>query len=235
MQKKLFFVLPLTSIFCWADSLPVDLGSLEFDNLDTDISNLKYEVQNGDLDDFFKPSEKENEKKSQDSPKSRDNASEFKKKSSDSKGVKVKFDIENLKKFLKQAGLHDIGSYDDGAIYAIAKGLSKSGVGITGNEDRKYRKGTKTKGFHKISHKDEYNKEKEFYEEDETSGVIKKKGAKGVGFNIGAGAGIKQGYFHHDREKGLFGKEGFSNKGKSKKEDEGFSDSQGFDAYFNSE
>ncbi|XP_052744262.1 uncharacterized protein LOC128199316 [Bicyclus anynana] len=235
MQKKLFFVLSLTSIFCCTDSLPVDLGSLEFDNLDTDISQLKYEVHNGDLDDFFKSSEKEDDKKSENNSKSKINVSEFKKKKSDSKVGKVKFDIEDLKKFLKQAGLHDVGAYDDGAVYAIAKALSKSGVGIKGNEERKYKKGTKTKGFHKISHKDEYNKDKEFYEEDETSGVIQKVGAKGIGFDIGAGAGIKKGYFHHDREKGLFGKEGFKDKGKLEKEFEGSSDSQGFDAYFSSE
>lgn len=238
MQKKLVFALSLTSILCCAESLPAGLGSLEFDNLDTDISELKYEDQSGTLDDFFKPSgkekEKEDEKNSKDS-KNKFDISGFKKIRSDEKEVKAKFDIEKLKKFLKQAGLHDIGSYDDGAIYAIAKGLKKSGVGITGNEERKYKKGTKTKGSHKISHKDEYNKEKEFYEEDETSGVIKKVGAKGIGFNVGAGAGIKKGYFHHDREKGLFGKEGFSDKGKLKKEYEGFSDSEGFDSYFKSD
>lgn len=236
MQKNLFFVLSLTSILCCTGSSPVNLGSLEYDNLDTDLSKLKYEPNDGDLEDFFKTSNKKSssEQNNSEKEKNKTSVSGFKKKNTDEEGLKVKYDLEGLKKFLKQIGLHDAGSYDDGAIYGIAKGLAAKGVGVTGNEERKYKKGIKSKGFHKISHKDEYNKDNEFYVEDETSGVIKKIGAKGIGFELGGGAGIKKGYFHHDHDKGLFGKEGVSDKAALSKEYEGYSDSQGFDGYFES-
>lgn len=236
MQKKLFFILSLTLILRWVKSLPLDLGSLEYDNLETDLSNLKYESSGRDLNDFFKSTNENvaNDRSDKNKSKVKTDISGFRNKNSDSTGLNLKYNIEDLKKFLKQVGLHDVGSYDDGAIYGIVKGLAAKGVDVTGNEERKYKKGTKSKGFHNISHKDEYNRNNEFYEEDETSGVIKKVGAKGLGFETRAGAGLKKGYFHHDLDKGLFGKQGASDKGTLNKELEKFADSQGFDAYFKS-
>ncbi|CAH2095746.1 unnamed protein product [Euphydryas editha] len=212
--NQLLLILSLTSFLCWTDSSPADY-SLGFDNLDTDISDLKYDSE-GTLDDFFKTV----------------SAAGTKKKTSDKKGLNIKYNIEDLKKFLKLLGLHDAESYDDAGVYAVAKSIAASGVGVAGNEERKYKKGAKSKGFHRISHKDEYNDDKEYYADDEISGVIKKIGAKGLGFESGAGAGLQKGYYHHDHDKALLGKEGFSDKGKLNKEYDGFTDNQGFDAYF---
>lgn len=224
--NRLLLVLSLTSFLCWTESSPADY-SLGFDNLDTDLSDLKYESE-GTLDDFFKSDKKEE----QSGAKSKASATGTKKKTSNKKGLNIKYDIQDLKKFLKLLGLRDAESYDDAGIYAVAKGVAASGVGVTANEERKYKKGAKSKGFHRISHKDEYNDDKEYYADDEISGVIKKIGAKGLGFESGAGAGFQKGYYHHDHDKALFGKEGFSDNGKLNKESEGFTDNQGFDAYF---
>ncbi|CAG9568314.1 unnamed protein product [Danaus chrysippus] len=226
MQNKLFFVFSLTFLY-WVKSSPVDRGSLAFDSLDTDISDLKYE---GGLEDFFKTDDETKSK-----PKTKINASGFRKKKSKNLGVKIDYDIEDLKKFLKEAGLKDVGSYDDGAIYALAEGITAKGLGVTGNEEKKYKKGFKTKGCHRISHKDEYQKDKEFYNEDETSGVIKKVGAKGFGFKSGIGAEIGKGYFKHNRAKGLYGKTGFSDVGNLNKDYEGYADSDGIEEYFDVE
>ncbi|XP_059051872.1 uncharacterized protein LOC131846554 [Achroia grisella] len=236
MHKNLCIALSLTVCCYWAESSPVNLGTLEFDNLDTDLSNLKYEVEEEDLDDFSKLLDEADDSKSvNDKSNTNVKTNGFKKKNTASKGVKAKHNVQDLKKFYKATRAHDDGDYDDDDVYAIAQALAGTAIGIKGNETRKYRKGTKTRGFHRVHHKDEYKKDKEFYEDDETNGAIKKVDAKARGYKIGAGAGFHKGHFHHDRRKGLYGKEGYADKGFFDKEFRGFSDSEGFDGSFNNE
>ncbi|XP_072933201.1 uncharacterized protein [Epargyreus clarus] len=238
MQKKLCFVLSLTLACYWAESKPVRVGTLEYDKLDTDIDDLKYEVEEEDLDDFSKLLEEADKtSKSDKSAKSEKlntsvDATGSKKKNTDNKGVSIKTNIDDLKKFFKVFGGHDQGNYNDNDVYGLYKKAAGKAVGVTGKEDREYKKGTKTRGFHKVHHKDEYKKEKEFFEDDVTSGVIKKVGAKGTGFKVAGGVGFNKGHFHHDHTKGLYGKEGFSDNENIDKELKGYSDSQGFDSYF---
>ncbi|VVC96893.1 unnamed protein product [Leptidea sinapis] len=221
---KEILILVLALVFCWVQSSPVNLGSLEYDNLDKDISDLKYES------DFAKLDDQSAEKKS-----AKANTSGFQKKNVKNKGAKVQYSIEDLKKFFKALGLTDDGSFDDSEVYGSAEGIAANAVGIKGNENRKYRKGTKTKGFHRVQHKDEYNKDKEFYEDDEISGEIKKVGAKGFGYGVKGGLDFDKGSFHHVRNKGIFGKTGFLGKGKTEKDFVGYDDEQGIDTNFDSE
>lgn len=238
MQKKICFVLTLTVAYL-AESSPVNLGTLEFDNLDADISELGYEVDEEDLDDYSKLLDNADDasktKSAKDSAKTDVKTSGYKKKNTENNGVKSKHNIGDLKKFFKAAGVHDQGSYDDADVYALAQGLAAAAVGTDGKESRTYKKGTKTRGFHRVHHKDEYKKDQEFYEDDETKGTINKVGAKAIGFKIGAGAGFDKGHFHHDRQKGIYGKQGYSDKGFLDKQFSGFSDSQGFDGSFANE
>ncbi|XP_052756482.1 uncharacterized protein LOC128201959 [Galleria mellonella] len=236
MQKKLYLALSLAIFCCWTESSPVNLGTLEFDNLDTGLSNLKYEVEEEDLDDFSKLlDEADNSKNVNDKSKSNVKTNGFKKKNTANIGVKGNHNVQDLKKFYKAARAHDEGDYDDDDVYAIAEALAGESIGVKGNENRKYRKGTKTRGFHRVHHKDEYKKDKEFYEDDETNGTIKKVGGKAIGYKIGTGAGLHKGHFHHDRRKGIYGKKGYADKGFFDKEFSGFSDSQGFEGSFNNE
>lgn len=238
MRKKICFVLTLTVVYL-AESSPVNLGTLEFDNLDTDLSQLGYEVEEEDLDDYSKLLDEAGTSKSgsannKDKTNSKTNVktSGFKKKNTENKGVKSAHNIGDLKKFFKVAGVHDQGSYDDADIYALAEGIAAAAVGTDGKESRTYKKGTKTRGFHRVHHKDEYKKDQEFYEDDETKGTVNKVGAKGLGVKIGAGAGFDKGHFHHDHQKGVYGKQGYSDKGFLDAVISGFSDSQGFDGSF---
>lgn len=236
MQKNLFLLLTL-AVYWTVESAPFGLGSLEFDNLDTNLADLKYDVEEEDLDDFSKLLDETDKATSSGSSQATTgtNNSGYKKKTASKKGAKSKHNIEDLKKFFKTAGVHDQGAYDDDEVYAQAEGFAGTAVGIKGNEDRKYRKGTKTRGFHRVHHKDEFKKDKVFYEDDETSGVIKKVGAKGLGYKLKAGAGFDNGHFHHDRQKGVFGKRGYSDKGFSDKELFDYADSHGSDGSFSNE
>lgn len=239
MQKKLCFVLPLTLVCFLADSSPVGLGTLEFDYLDSDMDQLAYEVEEEDLDDFAKLLDDADETtkslNANNKAKPNVNTSGFKRKNTNKKGSNDKHNIQNLKKFYKSAGIHDKGAYDDDDLYAVVEGVAAQAVGVKGSEDRKYRKGTKTRGFHRVHHKDEYKKDKVFYEDDETKGTIKKIGAKGLGFRIGGGAGFNKGHYRHDHQKGIYGREGFADKGFTDKKFKDYTDSQGFDASFNSD
>lgn len=232
MQKCLLLSV---AVYWLTEAAPVNLGSLEFDKLDTDLKNLKYEVEEEDLDDFSKLLDEAGSAESTtDNKQAKTNvkASGFKRKDTSNKRSKSKHNIDDLKKFFKTAGVHDQGAYDDDETYALAEAFAGTAVGIKGKEDRKYRKGTKTRGFHRVHHKDEYKKDKLFYEDDEISGTINKVGAKEFGRKIGAGAKADKGRFHHDHQKGIFGKQGYSDNGSSNKEFNEFSDSQGFDGTF---
>lgn len=231
MQKNLCLLLTLT-VYWSVDSAPTGLGSLEFDNLDTDLADLKYEVEEEDLDDFSRLLD---EADTENDEKANVKTSGYKKKAASSKGSTNKHNVQDIKKFRKTAGLHDRGAYDDNEAYAQAEGFAGTAVGVKANEDRKYRKGTKTRGFHRVHHKDEYKKDKVFYEDDIANGAIDKVGAKGHGYKIKAGSGFNKGHFHHDRLKGIVGKSGYSDKGVSDKEFSGYANSQGFDGLFSNE
>ncbi|KAJ0172100.1 hypothetical protein K1T71_012073 [Dendrolimus kikuchii] len=232
MQKKLLLVLSL--IVHWCDSVPAGLGSLKYDKLDTDLSDLKYEVEEEDLDDYSKLMDESANISSNtnDDSKIKVKNSGFKKKNTESAGVQAKHNVGDLKKFFKSAGVHDQGTYNDDDIYGIAKGIIGAVLGTNGNETRKYRKGSKSRGFHRVQHKDEYEKDKLFYEDDETKGEVKKVGGKVLGFKIGAGAGFNKGHFLHDHQKGIYGKQGYLDEGFLDKQFKDFTDSQGFDGSF---
>lgn len=239
MQKKLCFIFSLTLVCFLADSSPVGLDTLEFDNLDSDIDQVAYEVEEEDLDDFAKLLDDADETTKSsgvnNNAKTTVKTLGFKRKNTNNKGSNNKHNIQNFKKFYKSAGLHDQGAYDDDDVYAVVEGVAAKAVGVKGSEDRNYKKGTKTRGFHRVHHKDEYKKDKVFYEDDETKGTLKKVGAKGLGFRIGGGAGFNKGHHHHDHLKGIYGRERFANKGFANNNFRDYSDSQGFDGSFNSD
>lgn len=235
MQKNLCLLVTL-AVYWRVEAASVGLGSLEFDKLDTDLADLKYEVEEEDLDDFSKLlDEADNTSGGISQAKTNVDTSGYKKKSASNKGSKSTHNIGDLNKFYKTAGVHDQGANDDDEVYAHVEGYTGTAVGMKGNEDKKYRKGSKTRGFHTVHHKDEYKKDKVFYEDDETSGVLNKVAAKGVGYKLKAGEGFNKGHFHHDRQKGVFGKRGYSDKGFSDKQFSDYAGSQGFDGSFYNE
>lgn len=224
MQSKLGLVISL-SLFClWVESRPA-----EFEELDADLSGLSYEVEEEDIEDFAKALDGSDDVSEMESTSK---TSGFRKNQSASKGVKGKKNSANENKVYKVRHGPDRGSYDDDDVYGDVEGIVGQAVSVTGNEDRKYRKGKKTRGFHRVHHKDEYKKDKVYYEDDETKGLIKKVGAKGHGYKISGGAGFNKGHFDHDRKKGLYGKRGYTDKGLVDKEVKAYSNSQGFDKVF---
>lgn len=233
MAKKWCLALLFTFVY-WVDSLPVGLGTLKFDNLDTDLDDLIYEVEE-DLDDYsYLPdyAEETTKNSAKDKTKTSIKASGNKKQKTANTIYQKNHDIGDLKKFYKGLGAHNQGTYNNDEVYAVAKGATAKKIGIKGNEDRTYSKGSKTRGFHRIHHKDEYKKDKIFYENDETKGTISKIGGKDLEFKIGAGAGFNKGHFYNDRQQGAFGKQGYFDNGFRNKKLKKYSDLQDFDGSF---
>ncbi|GBP83054.1 hypothetical protein EVAR_31854_1 [Eumeta japonica] len=234
MLKISLLTLSLTLIAIWVESSPI---KLIFEDLDTDLTSSEdlYDVEEEDLDEFSKLLDDADEKSSSNSKAgSKVNTKGYKKKDTVNKGVQNKHNIQDLKKFFKLAGAKDRGSYDDGDVYAVSDALAANVAGTKADETRKYKKGSKTRGFHRIHHKDEYKKDRVFYEDDQTQGSIKKVDGTGVALRTAAGAGVHKGYFQHDRQEGAYGKQGYFDKGFLDKEFKGFSDAQGFDGSFSS-
>lgn len=225
MQRKLCLVLSLTITWICVDS------NSGYDSLDDDIlADIDLELEEEDLDEIGKLLDAETSTKP-----AKLTAKGFRKQTSTTKGLNGKHNLKDLRKIYKLGARHNQGSYNDKGLYANANGVIGKAVAVTGNEDRKYRKGTKSRGFHRVHHKDEYKKDKVIYEDDETSGKIKKVGAKGFGFKIGAGAGLNQGRYHNDRSKSALAKRGYLDQGSFDKEANEYENSNGFDGAFNSE
>ncbi|KAJ2954886.1 hypothetical protein O0L34_g3207 [Tuta absoluta] len=202
---------------------PLGIKTLDFDNLDTDLDSLSYEVEEEDLDDYLK------ELSNQEANIRTNNKSRgFQNQEKINKSSKNKHSTQDMKKVFKVAGVHNRGAYDDDDLYSNVEAAAAQAVGVHGSENRIYRKGTKTRGFHRIHHKDEYKKDKTFYEDDETQGKINKIGGKAVGLKIGAGAAIHKGHLNYDQKKGAYGKRGSLHKGFSERDFNRYNDKQAF-------
>ncbi|XP_068619911.1 uncharacterized protein [Battus philenor] len=233
MEKKLSSLLILSLACNLVESAPNRLEDLKFEDYEPNESYDTEKDYSKFLDDDV--SDKGDASKIIDDIKSKVNLSGFKKQYSEDRGINTKHNIDDLKKFTKSGSLHDDRNYYDDAVYSVSKGISGKAVGITGEEDRKYKKGTKTRGYHRVQHKDEYKKDKEFYDDDKTSGVIKKTGVKGFGFGVSAGKEQNKYRYHNDRDKELVGEQSYFDKGNSNKEYDRHANTKGFDYYFNNE
>lgn len=236
MEKKLFFALTLTLAYQWGETASKGLDGSQ-PELDT---NLEYAIDDRYFDDFSKllddnREENSNENNSYDNIKAKVNSSGYKRKKSNNDNHVSEHSVGNFKKLFNSDSLHDKEDCIDDDAHENTEGNASKDVKVTGDEVRKYRKGTKTRGFHHVQHKDEYKKDKEIYEDDETSGVIKKKGAKEFGLVIDAGMGHSQRNYHKDHKKALRGKQGFYDTGRSSKQNKAYSDSKGFNSYFDAE
>ncbi|CAH0678071.1 unnamed protein product [Spodoptera exigua] len=158
-----------------------------------------------------------------------------KKKNSERKNEKTKYRSGDTKSFYKTGGSREHGAYDDLDINALANAIAATAAVIKANENRTYRRGNKTRGFHRVHHKDEYKKDQEFYEDDETKGSINKNALNGAGKSLEVKGTLNKGTFNHDQNKGLYGKEGFLENGFTDTQFVGFDDSLGLDASFSNE
>lgn len=223
MQKKLIIILTLTLISISIHASPTKLA----------FDSASYDVEEEDLDDFGKLIDFADFESKNDNDKAKVNTSGFKKKKTANKGLQGKYNVKDLKKFYKLAGAHDQRDFNDDDIYGEKEALAAAALGLSVNQRNKFRKGSKTRGFHRVHHKDEYKKDKEFYEDSEKSGDVKRFGGGVIGFIDDAGVKYHKGHHHDDKQKGIYGKQGYLGEGSFDKEYKGYIDTSGFDGSFN--
>ena len=206
MQKKILVLVLTLTIVYFAESSPINVGTLEFDNLDVDYPDLGYERDEPSWGTtlFVKLFDQVTGKPAKDAKASKDSV----KKNNVTKRVHGTHSRGDINSFFKNADAFDHGEYDDSEEYAKAAATTVAAAVTKGKETRTYTRGKKTTGFHRVHHKDEYKKDQEFYENDVTNGTINKAAAKAVATTASAGASTKKGSFKHDRHKGIQVKQG---------------------------
>ncbi|KAK9876626.1 hypothetical protein WA026_014005 [Henosepilachna vigintioctopunctata] len=120
----------------------------------------------------------------------------------------------------------------DEAGYSASKAEAAEGKnGESFSKSDRHKKGSKTTGFHKVYHKDEYKKDHSFYDEKDSSGHQGKyeKGASQYGKESAAFEKGGHSKKHHDQSN--HGAEGYLEKGRYAKQDKGHREQQGDVAY----
>ncbi|PZC83027.1 hypothetical protein B5X24_HaOG208894 [Helicoverpa armigera] len=217
MQKKILCLVLTLTILCLAESSPVNQRSVSaFDNFDGD----------GDaLEQLYEVSTESSKKK--DPAKSGVKYLGFVKKNIVDLGHHGKHNQGDLEQIFKKAKLRDHGKFDNVDAYALAEAIAATASADKARATRTYRKGKKTRGFHRVQHKDEYKKDQEFFEDDEVNKTINKVAAKGQGAKVSAGAKINRGVFEDEREKDFLAQQGFLDDGFVDREDQVFYNSLG--------
>ncbi|KAJ8709335.1 hypothetical protein PYW07_009161 [Mythimna separata] len=236
-MQTLCLVLTLTLV-CFAESSPTNVGTLEFDNLEVDYPDLGYE-QDENWGAIFSKLLGGTTKKplkypkvSEDSETTSAKTSGTKQTKKTNKGVQTSLKSGDLSSFFKEIAGRDKGAYDDADEAARADATAATAAVTKGKATRTFARGNKTTGFHRVYHKDEYKKDQDFYEFDETKGTVNGAGGKITGTKASAGAGYKKGSFDHKREKDIHGKEGSLDTGFLDKQFSEFEDNEDLDGEF---
>lgn len=126
-----------------------------------------------------------------------------------------KYGKDENKGHYKKASGHSAGHVDEADHFGKHHSGTHGTVGHKFGETETHKKGQKTTGFHNVYHKDEYNKEQNFYEDAHKYGKHDKYGGKHKDFTHKNG-GYKKGGHHesgydesHKGAAGSFNKGGF--------------------------
>ncbi|XP_076299185.1 uncharacterized protein LOC143218081 isoform X2 [Lasioglossum baleicum] len=138
-----------------------------------------------------------------------------------SKGGQGAHDNEHRKEYYSEAGKREKGTADQGEAHGSHEEAVKREKGSNYGHSSYHKKGDKTKGYHNVYHKDEYQKETDFYDEDHKKGYFDKFKKFDNGFK-GAEGEFEKGGHHssgHDQEDS--GKKGYYDKGHDRSQDQG--------------
>ncbi|CAG9767810.1 unnamed protein product [Ceutorhynchus assimilis] len=93
-----------------------------------------------------------------------------------SKGLKGKYDNQDSKSFYDQNGGNKHSIYDNAGKYNVNDAAGKTSLGGSFGQKDSHNKGSKTTGFHKVYHKDDFNKQHKFYDKADKKGYFDKHG-----------------------------------------------------------
>lgn len=146
-------------------------------------------------------------------------------------GSQGKHEKEEDKGFYDKKGGNKEGYHESSGHYGSKQEAAKGSKGESFSESSGHKKGSKTTGYHKVYHKDEYKKDHSFYDESDKRGHYDKHGNAQSEHSNENGAFAKGGHsaagFQEDKQ----GKEGAYDKGHYDKNDSKFLAEEGKNAY----
>ncbi|KAL3266420.1 hypothetical protein HHI36_010596 [Cryptolaemus montrouzieri] len=138
---------------------------------------------------------------------------------------------QDHKEHYAQEGGNAANNQESANHYSQNKEAAKGVKGGSFSESSGHKKGSKTTGYHKVYHKDEYKKDHSFYDESNTSGHHNKYESGNSQFGKESGASEADGHSNSAHEKSDYGAKGYRDEGKYLKEDKGHQNVNGDSAF----
>lgn len=148
------------------------------------------------------------------------------------KGLHGSYDNQQAKSYYDQNGGNKQLAYDHAGNYAANQAAGKASKGGSFGQKDFHKKGAKTTGYHKVLHKDDYNKQHKFYDKADKSGNFNKHGDYDAKFDNSQGHYAKGGHKDSGYENDQYGEKGISDKGSFEDVAKGFRKANGNEGFF---
>ncbi|RZC40206.1 hornerin-like [Asbolus verrucosus] len=148
------------------------------------------------------------------------------------KGSQGKHDNQAHKEHYSEEGGNKAAHQEVGAHYGKKEEAAKGSEGASFSQSDSHKKGSKTTGFHRVHHKDEYKKDHTFYDESDSRGHFSKHGDFNAHHANEKGAFEKGGREEGAYQAGEHGEKGFLDKGKYVDQNSGYKGEEGKEAHY---
>lgn len=148
------------------------------------------------------------------------------------KGLKSKYGQEEHKGHYGENGGNKKGYSDESKHYDAKHETDKGYKGGSASKSNGSKKGSKTTGYHKQYHKDEYKKQHTFYDESDKNGHFNKYGDYDSHHSTANGGHEKGGHTTAEQHQKKYGIEGHHDKGHYDQNDNGYKGTKGGNKYY---
>lgn len=144
-----------------------------------------------------------------------------------SQGAKGLHDKQGHKEHYNEEDGHKKAHHDVAGHYGKKEEAAQGSEGASFSESSGHKKGSKTTGFHKVHHKDEYKKDHTFYDESDSKGHFNKHGNSNSQHSSEKGGFEKGGHEDGAYQQANKGVKGFKDEGKYVDQDSGYKGEEG--------
>ncbi|XP_057669517.1 uncharacterized protein LOC130901879 [Diorhabda carinulata] len=144
-----------------------------------------------------------------------------------SKGLKGRHQNDQRKGFYDVLGGDKLSHNQQEGHYASEHHSGHANKGGSFSEENSHDKGSKTTGYHKVYHKDEYKKDKSFYDKKDKKGYFNRYGDANSKEESSSGAVVNGKSVDDSFRQGKFGVQGVREQGKSLEESSGYNGADG--------
>ncbi|XP_050316278.1 uncharacterized protein LOC126750651 [Anthonomus grandis grandis] len=149
-----------------------------------------------------------------------------------SKGLKGKYDNKDSKSYYDQSGGNNRAFFDKAGNYAHKHAAGSAYAGGSYGAKDHHDKGQKTTGFHKVYHKDDYNKQHKFYDKADQNGHFNKYGDYEAKHADSEGHYAKGGHSDKGYDSDKYANSDFSDKGHFDEIAKGFTKAKGDEGFY---